>query len=133
MRYMLDTDICIYTIKRRPESVKWQFAQKKMAEICISAITYAELSFGVRNSSDPEKNRSALLSFTMYLGLAQFGAEAAEEYGEIRSYLQRRGELIGPMDMLLAAHAKSLGLILVTNNVQEFERVPGLMVENWVQ
>ena len=119
MTYMLDTNICIYAMKKKPEKVLNRFL--------------AELEYGMKHSSDPVKNEQALLRFLAPLSILPFGAGAASEYGEIRAYLQSRGTPIGPLDMLIAAHARAEGMTLVTNNVREFERVPALELENWAE
>lgn len=131
MTYMLDTNICIYAMKNRPEQVLQRFRKELDTGICISSITLAELEYGMKHSSNPAKNERSLLKFLLPLSILPFGAAAASEYGEIRAYLQKRGTPIGPMDMLIAGHARAEDLILVTNNIREFERVPGLEVENW--
>lgn len=131
MIYMLDTNICIYAMKKKPENVFQRLGEELNNGLCISSITLAELEYGVKHSSNPAKNEQALLRFLVPLSILPFGAAAASEYGEIRNYLQNRGTLIGPLDMLIAGHAKAENLILVTNNVREFERVPNLKIENW--
>lgn len=131
MKYMLDTNICIYTIKRKPNSVIQRFLAHDPEELCISAITYAELMHGVEKSQAAEKNRLALALFLSPITVLDFDSSAAEEYGRIRAELERRGTPISSMDMLIAGHAKSRNLTLVTNNVREFIRVEGLEVENW--
>ena len=133
MIYMLDTNICIYTMKRKPEQVLRRFQRELDEGLCISSITLAELEYGMRHSSDPVRNEQALLRFLAPLSILPFGASAASVYGEIRAYLQRRGTPIGPLDMLIAGHARAENLILVTNNVREFERVPDLEIENWAE
>ena len=132
MKYMLNTNICVYVIKKKPESVIRKFLEKEPAELCISAITYAELMHGVEKSQAIEKNRLAMSLFLSPITILEFNANAAEEYGKIRADLEKKGTPIGPMDMLIAGHAKADGLILVTNNTKEFNRVDGLQVENWV-
>ena len=131
MTYMLDTNICIYVMKKKPENVLRRFREEMDGGICISSITLAELEYGMKHSSDPVKNEQALLRFLAPLSVLPFGAAAASEYGEIRAYLQSRGTPIGPLDMLIAAHARAEGMTLVTNNMREFERVPELDLENW--
>jgi tRNA(fMet)-specific endonuclease VapC len=131
MKYMLDTNICIYAIKHKPESVIQQFLAHNPDELCISAVTYAELMHGVEKSQAVEKNRLAISLFLSPVTILPFDNHAAEVYGEIRANLEKKGTLIGPMDMLIAGHAKAEGLILVTNNTREFVRVEGLEVENW--
>ena len=132
MRYMLDTNIIAYAINKRPESVLQRLTSHEPEELCLSAITLAELEYGVCNSSRPEQNQLALMAFLSRLQVVPFGAEAAREYGDIRHDLAKRGQMIGANDLLIAAHARSLGLTLVTNNGREFDRVKGLKVENWV-
>ncbi|OUP49892.1 type II toxin-antitoxin system VapC family toxin [Pseudoflavonifractor sp. An184] len=133
MTYMLDTNICIYVMKKKPENVLRRFREEMDGGICISSITLAELEYGMKHSSDPVKNEQALLRFLAPLSVLPFGAAAASEYGEIRAYLQSRGTPIGPLDMLIAAHARVEGMTLVTNNMREFERVPELDLENWAE
>lgn len=133
MTYMLDTNICIYVMKRKPENVLKRFQEELDGGLCISSVTLAELEYGMKHSSAPVKNEQALLRFLAPISILPFGAAAAAEYGEIRSYLQSRGTPIGPLDMLIAAHAKAENMILVTNNVREFERVPNLEIENWAE
>ena len=131
MMYMLDTNICIYVMKQRPEGVLQRFKAEMSEGLCISAITLAELEFGMKHSANPAKNEQALLRFLAPLSVLPFGPMAASEYGDIRSFLQAQGTPIGPLDMLIAAHARAEDLTLVTNNVREFQRVPYLEVENW--
>lgn len=133
MIYMLDTNICIYVMKRKPENVLKRFHNELNGGLCISSITLAELEYGMKHSSAPVKNEQALLRFLAPISILPFGEAAAIEYGEIRSCLQAKGTPIGPLDMLIAAHAKAEKTVLVTNNVREFKRVPGLKVENWVE
>ena len=133
MTYMLDTNICIYAMKNRPEKVLQRLKDELDNGICISSITLAELEYGMKHSSDPAKNGVALLRFLLPMSVLPFGPTAASEYGEIRAYLQRKGTHIGPLDILIAGHAKAENLVLVTNNVREFERVPGFHLENWTE
>ena len=128
---MLDTNICIYAMKNKPEHVLQRLKEEINDGVCISSITLAELEFGMKHSSNPTKNEQALLRFLLPFTILPFDASAAFEYGEIREYLQEKGTPIGPLDMLIAAHARSENMVLVTNNVREFERVPELEVENW--
>lgn len=132
MRYMLDTNIYIFIIKNKPAQVLEHLKAKHEAGLAISSITLAELEHGVQASAFPEKNALALMQFMVIADCLPFTHEAAVEYGKIRADLQKRGNLIGPLDLLIAAHAKSEGLILVTNNTREFERVDGLKIEDWV-
>lgn len=129
--YMLDTNICIYAIKNKPEAVFHRIWENMGSGLSISAITLAELEHGVAKSGFPEKNRAALTRFLAVMDVLSFDGAAAGEYGRICAYLQRKGTPIGTMDMLIAGHALAKGRILVTNNVREFERVPGLRIENW--
>ena len=131
MSYMLDTNICIYAMKNKPEKVLQRLKEEINDGVCISSITLAELEYGMKHSSNPAKNEQALLRFLLPFDVLPFGAAAASEYGEIRAYLQKAGTPIGAMDMLIAAHAKSEDIVLVTNNTREFDRVVGLELENW--
>lgn len=133
MKYMLDTNICIYVIKHKPDTVIKRFLSHDPEELCISAITYAELMHGVEKSTAVERNRIAMSLFLSPITILGFDGQAAEEYGRIRAQLEKKGTPIGPMDTLIAGHAKSRGLILVTNNTREFNRVAGLTVEDWTQ
>jgi len=131
--YMLDTNICIYIIKKKAENVLNKLKLNRKKGLYISTITLAELEFGNANanSSYKERNQLALLEFLTIMGIKQFDENAAKEYGVIRKELKDRNCLIGPLDILIGAHAKSLDMILVTNNVREFERIKNLKIENW--
>lgn len=131
MKYMLDTNICIYTIKHKPTEVIKNFLRHDPDEMCISTITYAELMHGIEKSQAIEKNRIATALFLSPITILEFDSYAAEEYGKIRANLEKKGTPIGPMDMLISAHARSEGLTLITNNTREFFRVEGLNVEDW--
>lgn len=131
MKYLLDTNICIYIIKKRPLNVFEKFKSLAIGSIGISSITLAELQFGIMKSSDPEKNQEALDKFLTPLEIIDFDYKATVEYGIIRFDLEKKGTPIGPLDTLIASHAKSLNLILVTNNIKEFNRIDGLTIENW--
>lgn len=131
MSYMLDTNICIYAMKNKPEKVLQRLKEEINDGVCISSITLAELEYGMKHSSNPAKNEQALLRFLLPFDVLPFGASAASEYGEIGAYLQKVGTPIDAMDMLIAAHAKSEDIVLVTNNTRGFERVVGLELENW--
>ena len=132
MKYMLDTNICIFVIKHKPENVIRKFIEHEPEDLCISSITYAELMHGVEKSQAREKNRLAIALFLSPISIVDFDNQAAEEYGRIRTDLETKGNPIGPMDMLIAGHAISKGLTLVTNNTREFSRIEGLTVEDWV-
>jgi tRNA(fMet)-specific endonuclease VapC len=129
---MLDTNICIYIIKQKPESVLHRLKKNKKKGLFISAITLSELEFGIENSEYRERNRIALMEFLTIINIKHFDENAAKEYGIVRKDLKNKECLIGLMDMLIAAHAKSLNMALVTNNTKEFVRVSGLKIENWI-
>lgn len=133
MQYLLDTNICIYIIKNKPTQVFEKFISLEFGTVAISSITLAELNYGVQKSSNVDKNSEALIKFLTPIEILDFNYEATEEYGIIRSDLERKGMPIGPLDLLIAAHAKSLDIILVTNNENEFSRVAGLKIENWAK
>jgi tRNA(fMet)-specific endonuclease VapC len=133
MRYLFDTNICIYLIKQKPQKVLDKFQSLTLSDVGISSITVAELEYGVAKSQQQEQNRTALLQFLLPLEIVEFNQAAATIYGTIRSDLERRGLIIGAMDMLIASQALSLGVTLVTNNVREFSRIPTLSLENWVE
>ncbi|HLB58092.1 MAG: twitching motility protein PilT [Gammaproteobacteria bacterium RIFCSPHIGHO2_02_FULL_42_13] len=133
MKYMLDTNICIYLIKKRPENVIDKFQSLKLGDVCFSSITLSELFYGVEKSQRKQKNTSALEKFILPLDILPFDDKAAYQYGALRAYLERKGTPIGSMDLMIAAHALSIRAILVTNNVKEFSRVPKLTLENWAQ
>ena len=133
MRYMLDTNICIYAIKHKPEQVFIRLQEHDPSEICISSVTYAELVYGVEKSRAIEKNRVALALLLANIEIMSFDTLAAESYGKVRADLEKAGTPIGSLDMMIAGHAKSRGYIVVTNNTKEFERVTGLQIENWTE
>ena len=130
--FMLDTDICIYLINERDAALRGKFESNANA-ICISAITYAELCFGAAHSARVEENARELAAFCLDLEVLPFDAAAGEHYGEIRQALMQRGRPIGANDLLIAAHARSAGATLVTNNERVFARVPELRTENWME
>lgn len=131
MKYLLDTNICIYIIKKKPEKVIHQFSKVKVGEIAISSITIAELFYGAVKSSKPDENIIALQEFLLPLKRIDFSSDDALTYGKIRTELERKGKLIGSMDLLIAAIAVSRNLILITNNAKEFSRVSDIKIENW--
>jgi tRNA(fMet)-specific endonuclease VapC len=131
MNYLLDTDICIYIINQKPPVVLKRVQSKRPGQIAISTITIAELEYGVARSRYPDRNRIALLEFLFPFTILEFDQKAPIEYGQIRALLETKGRPVGPMDLLLAAQAKSHNLILVTNNEKEFQRIDGLRLENW--
>lgn len=132
MIYMLDTNICICTIRKKPRSVFGALRKLSSDSVAISAITEADLRFGMSNSSRPEHNHRVLDGFLGPFQVFSFDSAAAIHYGDICLQLKRIGTPIGSMDLLIAAHARSLSATLVTNNVRDFERVPGLKLENWL-
>ncbi len=129
--YMLDTDTCSYVIRERPIGVLERFRKLSMDQVCISAVTYAELIYGVERSSSKRINRSIVDDFVQHLDIVQWGKEAAERYGKVRAELETGGTPIGAMDLMIAAHATSIKAALVTNNQKHFAKVKGLRIENW--
>lgn len=132
MRYLLDTNICIYIINQRPPQVVQKMRQYPLGELVISTLTVAELAYGMAKSRHPERNQQALAQFLTPFELLDFSVEAAQEYGRLRVALEDQGTPIGLVDMLLAAQAISHQLVLVTNNTREFGRIAHLPLENWV-
>ena len=133
MRYLLDTNICIQIIRRKPSELLSRLTALPVGDVGLSTITAAELHVGVQKSRDPARNAEALTLFLLPLEVAAFDYAAAEAYGRIRAALESAGTPIGPLDTLIAGHAASLDVILVTDNVAEFSRVPGLRIENWLR
>jgi tRNA(fMet)-specific endonuclease VapC len=133
MKFMLDTNTCIYIIKRKPSNVIKRFKRTKISQIGISSITLSELLYGVSKSSKPEQNQVALAQFIAPLEILPYGDEAAQYYGDLRAHLEKYGTPIGSLDMLIAAHALSIACTLVTNNEKEFIRVPKLKIDTWVE
>jgi tRNA(fMet)-specific endonuclease VapC len=133
MKYLLDTNICIYIINEKPENILRKFERYPIHEFGISSITQAELQYGVAKSKHINTNLSALDEFLLPLTILPFyGEKMVTCYGEIRALLESRGKTTGPLDMLIAAHALSLGLTIISNNIKEFSRVPNLKCENWI-
>lgn len=132
MKYLLDTNICIYLIKHQPAQVFEKFLETTAGEIGVSTVTIAEMSYGAEKSANKERNRSALELFLAPLEVVEFDLSAAKIFGVIRSDLEKKGTPIGAYDLMIAAQASSLGITLVTNNEREFRRIPNLMVENWI-
>ncbi len=131
LKYMLDTNICIYTIKNQPAQVRDLFTYHH-ERLCISTVAVMELMFGAEKSASPAKNMKILEGFLARLAQIDYDQRAAKHTGQLRAELRRKGTPIGPYDQMIAGHARSLGLVLVTNNEREFARVPGLRIENWV-
>lgn len=130
LKFMLDTNICIFTIKHKPQIVREAFRQHS-GQMCISTVTLMELIYGAEKSSSPGKNLEVVEGFAARLDVLDYDHEAAEHSGQLRAELARAGTPIGPYDLMIAGHARSRGLVLVTNNQREFERVPGLRLEDW--
>jgi tRNA(fMet)-specific endonuclease VapC len=133
MPWLLDTNTCIYIIKQKPLSVLEKFNSIPPGQVALSIITFAELEYGARKSLAIEKNLAALRQFSIPFDILTFDYNAAVEYGIIRAELETQGTPIGPLDTLIAAHAKSTNYTLVTNNEKEFSRVSGLKIENWTR
>ena len=132
MKYMLDTNVCIATIKECPEEVKEKLLKIPVGEIGISSIVVAELWYGIRLSSMRKHNEVALNEFLEYVIVLDWPEEAAPEYGRIRAQLKKKGTPVGANDLLIAAHALALDAVLVTDNIREFRRIPNLKIENWI-
>ncbi|MBU0735447.1 MAG: type II toxin-antitoxin system VapC family toxin, partial [Proteobacteria bacterium] len=133
MKYLLDTNICIYIINEKPKKVLRKFEQYPVHEFAISSITHAELQYGVAKSKHKNRNQEALDEFLLPLTILPFhGKRLVERYGKIRAFLESKGKTIGPLDTLIAAHALSLDLTIISNNINEFSRIPNLKCENWV-
>lgn len=133
MDFMLDTNTCIYIIKRKPPNVIERFKKIGISQVGISSITLSELLYGVSKSSKPEQNQMALAQFVAPLEILPYGDDAAQYYGNLRAHLEKQGTPIGSLDMLIAAHALSIDCILVTNNEKEFNRIPSLKIDNWAK
>jgi tRNA(fMet)-specific endonuclease VapC len=133
MKYLLDTNTCIYVINKKPAAAVRKIRSQRPDEVGISTITIAELEYGVARSGHPDQNRVALMEFLLPFAVLDFDQSASSHYGQIRASLESAGTPIGPMDLLLAAQARSRSLVLVTNNEKEFKRVEGLRIENWVR
>jgi tRNA(fMet)-specific endonuclease VapC len=132
MSYLLDTNTCIYIINNRPPEVTQKFLSVNIRRIAVSSVTTAELRYGAVKSNFGSRNMKALEEFIGSLTIENFDDDASKMYASLRVHLERKGTPIGPLDTLIAAHALSLGVILVTNNLKEFKRVPRLRLENWV-
>jgi tRNA(fMet)-specific endonuclease VapC len=132
LKYMLDTNIAIYTIKNKPIEVREAFKQHD-GQMCISAVTLMELIYGAEASAAVERNLRIVEGFAARLDVLPFDNGAAAHTGQLRAELRKRGTPIGPYDEMIAGHARSLGLVVVTNNTKQFEHVPGLRLANWVE
>ena len=132
MKYLLDTNICITVINEKPKKVLRKFERYPVHEFAISSITHAELQYGVAKSRHKNRNQEALEGFLLPLTILPFhGKRLVERYGDIRIFLESKGKTIGPLDTLIAAHALSLDLTIISNNIKEFSRIPNLKCENW--
>lgn len=132
IKYMLDTDTCIYTINRKPVQLKRLF-NAHIGQMCISSVTWGELICGAEKSEAVERNLDQLQGFAARLEILQFGEHEASQFGQVKAELELAGQPIGSYDMMIAGHARSAGLVLVTNNQREFKKVKGLRLENWVK
>jgi tRNA(fMet)-specific endonuclease VapC len=132
MKWMLDTNICIAIIRRQPQVAIRRLRGKSVGQVGVSAVTVAELQYGAAKSTRPESARSALSEFLLPLEVAPFDEAVCARYSAVRAKLEAAGKPIGPLDTLIATHALSLGVVLVTNNLREFRRVPGLTIEDWL-
>ncbi|WP_200551173.1 tRNA(fMet)-specific endonuclease VapC [Kosakonia sp. LAM2021] len=130
LKFMLDTNICIFTIKNKPEIVRQAFNQHN-GQMCISSVTLMELIYGAEKSAIPEKNLRVVEGFMARLEVLPYGVDAAVHTGQLRAELARAGTPVGPYDAMIGAHARSLGLVLVSNNTREFARIPGLRLQDW--
>ena len=131
IKYMLDTNIIVYAINKSSTNIINRMMQHKPEEMCISAITLAEIEYGINHSSRPDRNRMAFMMFLTGITVIPFDSQATYDYGLIRHDLQKRGELIGANDMLIAAQARAMGITFVTHNTSEFSRVSNLKLEDW--
>jgi tRNA(fMet)-specific endonuclease VapC len=133
LRYLLDTNICIYIAKKSPLAVLNKFQQLIVGEVGMSTITYGELIFGAQKSAHPKKTLKLLDELTSLIPALPIATEAGKHYGEIRQYLSKHGKMIGNNDLWIAAHALALNVTVVTNNTKEFKRIPHLKLENWLE
>lgn len=130
LRYMLDTNICIFTIRNKPDATRVAF-NRHQTQMCISSVTVTELMYGVEVSSQPQRNLASVEGFIARLDVLDYDVPAAAHTAQIRGELTKVGTQIGPYDQMIAGHARSRGLVVVTNNTKEFKRVPGLRIEDW--
>ena len=132
IKYLLDTDTCIYTIRRKPVHLKRLF-NAHIGQLAVSSVTWGELVCGAEKSQNVQANMAQIEGFGARLEILPFGEYEATQFGQVKAELESKGSMIGAYDMMIAGHARSLGLILVTNNVREFKRVEGIRLENWVK
>lgn len=133
MRYLLDTNICIYIIKKKPRVLVKKFENYEISDIAISSITFAELEYGIQKSAFSIQNRIALHQFLAPLEILPYDGHCACHYGKLRKFLEESGQVIGSLDMLIASHCLALNYVLITNNEKKFERIPDLKVRNWLK
>ncbi len=133
MKFLLDTNICVFLIRNASGRIREHIRSHQVGEVGVSAITESELRFEADKSSDPDTNHAVLDRVFLTLPVLAFDSACAREYGKIRAFLEKRGTPIGSLDTLIAAHAASSGLTVITNNTREFKRVPGLLVEDWTK
>ncbi len=133
MKYLLDTNICIYIIKKKPQDLIEKFKKCNVFDIAISSITFSELEYGIQKSKFSGKNRLALHQFLAPIEILPYDGQCAFHYGKIRQFLEASGQIIGPLDMLIASHCMSLDYVLITNNEKEFKRIPDLKIANWLK
>ena len=133
MKYLIDTNICIYIINKRPTDVLKKFHKHSIDDFAVSSITHAELQYGIEKSHNIQKNQKALDQFLLPLTILPFhGKRMVTCYGQLRAGLEKKGQIIGSLDMLIAAQALCLHLTVISNNLKEFSRIPGLKCENWI-
>lgn len=132
LKYLLDTNICIYIAKQKPVTVMKKFEELEVGQVAMSVITYGELLYGANKSQSPESAHNKLVELTTLIPSLELNNETAEYYGDIRKNLEKMGKPIGNNDLWIASHARALDVILVTNNLKEFNKVPNLRIENWV-
>lgn len=133
MRFMLDTNTCVDLIRERDERILRRMKRRSPDDLCVSSVTLSELEYGAEKSAKPQKNRLALAEFMTPLAVVPYDDSVAPVYGRVRTALEKAGTPIGPLDTMIAAHALTLGLTLVTDNEREFRRVAGLKVQNWAK
>ena len=132
-KFMLDTDICSYIMREKPIQVLERFDSYEMEQFCISVVSYAEFIYGVQKSSNPKKHQRLVENFILHVDIIPWDCAAAEHYGQIRKELESLGQTVGNMDMMIASHARSQGMTIVTNNERHFGRITGLRIENWTK
>lgn len=132
-KFMLDTDICSYIMREKPIQVLKRFDSYEMEQFCISVVSYAEFIYGIQKSANPEKHQRLVENFILHVDIIPWDCSAAEHYGKIRKELESRGRIVGNMDLMIAAHARSQRMTIVTNNERHFDRITELSIENWTK